>query len=88
MATIYIGNLPIDTAEDAVWALFSLYGDVKSVTIVRAGSALKPRGYGLVEMRDRAEAARAARVLNGQYFHGSLLHVESHEPVRTRVSNL
>ncbi|HEU4619790.1 MAG TPA: RNA-binding protein [Gammaproteobacteria bacterium] len=88
MATIYIGNLPLDTAEDALRTLFSLYGDVESVSIVRVGSTLKPRDFGFIEMRDRADAVRAARVLNGQYFHGALLHVESYDPMKRRVSNL
>jgi RNA recognition motif-containing protein len=88
MTTIYVGNLPVDAAEDALRALFSPFGCVASVAVVRAGSSLKPRDYGLVEMPDLEGAERAAQNLNGQYFHGKLLHVESYEPARRRVSNL
>lgn len=87
MATIYVGNLPQDAKEDGLRKLFSSYGPVLGVHLVRAGSRFKPRSYGLVEMPESSQAARAARILNGQYFHGKLLHVESYEP-RRRVSNL
>lgn len=85
MATIYVGNLPQDAKEDSVRRLFSTYGRVQSVRLMRGGSDLRGRSYGFVEMLESGTASRAAQNLNGQYFRGKLLHVERYDSARPSV---
>ena len=75
--TIHVANLPVDAAEDTLRSLFSGYGPVQSLRIVRSGLALRATSYCLVEMPEGSGVAKAVRALNGQYFRGSLLAVES-----------
>ncbi len=82
MTTIYVGNLPEDAREDTVRELFASFGRVRSVRLQRRGSQLKARSYGFVEMGATETAERAVQRLNGQYFRGNLLHVESCEEAK------
>ncbi len=77
MTTIYVGNLPQDAGEETVRELFASYGRVRSVKLMRRGSQLKARAYGFIEMAASDVAELAVHRLNGQYFRGKLLHVES-----------
>ncbi|WP_038149210.1 RNA recognition motif domain-containing protein [Tolumonas lignilytica] len=59
--TIYVGNLPYRANEAAIRKLFSEYGLVLSVRLVKDRDTGKRRGYGFVEMpADAADAAIAA----------------------------
>lgn len=61
--TLYVGNLPYRANEAAVRKLFSEYGQVISVRLVKDKETGKRRGYGFVEMPE-AQAQAAATALN------------------------
>jgi RNA recognition motif-containing protein len=67
---IYVGNLSLQVTEDDLRRAFTAYGEVRSVTIMNdkyIGSG-QPRGYGYVEMRERAAGAAAIANLSGKLF--------------------
>ena len=47
---IYVANLPLQTSEPELRALFSSAGDVMSVKIVKDRQTSQPRGFAFVEM--------------------------------------
>jgi RNA recognition motif-containing protein len=49
---IYVGNLYYGTNEDSLRNLFSGYGDVISVKVVKDMQSGRSRGFGFVEMSD------------------------------------
>lgn len=75
MTTIYVGNLPQDVKEDTLKKIFSRYGRVTGIEMVRGQLSRRARSYGLVEMPGNEEASTAVQQLNGQYFRGHFMRV-------------
>jgi RNA recognition motif-containing protein len=76
---MYVGNLPYSSSEDDVRDLFSQYGDVGDVNVVRDRETGKSRGFGFVEMgQDQAEEAMSN--LDGSKFGGRTLKVNEAKP--------
>ena len=81
MTTIYVGNLPLDAQAETLRNIFSRYGRVTGIELVRDRKrSRRSRSYGLIEMPARAEAATAVDELNGQYFRGMFLRVRPAKP--------
>ncbi len=76
---IYVGNLPFDSSESDVEALFASYGSVQSCALPTDRDTGRPRGFGFVEM-DQADASKAIQALNGQDFQGRSLTVNEARP--------
>ena len=82
MTTIYVGNLPVDAQAETLRSIFSRYGRVTGIELVRDREASRrSRSYGLIEMPRPAEATAAVDELNGQYFRGMFLRVRPAQPV-------
>ena len=76
MTTIYVGNLPFDAQAETLLNIFSRYGRVTEIELVRDRKpSRQSRSYGLIEMPQRSEARVAVDELNGQYFRGMFLRV-------------
>ena len=79
---LFVGNLShsVSAAEETeqLRELFSNYGDVKQVNII------KGKRYGFVEMSSRAEAEKAKQELNDYEFRGCTLKVNEVRPSRER----
>ncbi|MCY3931845.1 MAG: RNA-binding protein [Acidobacteria bacterium] len=83
MATrIYVGNLPFDTTEEAVRALFQAHGDVTEVSLINDRETGRPRGFGFVEMASGGQEAISA--LDRQQFGGRTLRVNEARPREER----
>lgn len=72
---IYVGNLPYQTAEAQLSALFAQYGEVVNATIISDKFTGKSRGFGFVEMAQDEQGKKAIESLNGQEFSGRALVV-------------
>lgn len=71
---IYVGNLSFSTTSEELQVLFSQFGDVESVRIVRDRQSGRSRGFGFVEMNTE-DGAQAIKELNGKEFGGRKLLV-------------
>jgi RNA recognition motif-containing protein len=71
---LYVGNLPFDSTDEGVNALFSKHGTVEKVSLITDRDTGRPRGFGFVEM-STADASRAMQALNGTDFEGRTLKV-------------
>ncbi|MDZ7331621.1 MAG: RNA-binding protein [candidate division KSB1 bacterium] len=58
---IYVGNLPKDTEEDDLIEMFSEYGSVKNIKIIRDRFSNNSRGYAFLELPDAKAAFEAIR---------------------------
>ena len=63
MKTLYVGNLPGNSSEADVRALFASLGAVHAVTMIKDRRTGRLRGFGFVDMDDQA-AQRAIAALN------------------------
>lgn len=74
--TLYVGNLPFKITEQDVSDLFSRYGDVNDVRLVKDRRTGRKKGYGFVEM-DAVGADLALAKLNDNDFQGRTLKVRT-----------
>jgi len=81
---IYVGNLSFDASEEDIQKLFSGFGQVSSVTIVRDKYSGQPRGFGFIEMPERTEAQAAIENLNGKELLGRAMNVSEARPRNDR----
>ncbi|MEI7900993.1 MAG: RNA-binding protein [bacterium] len=72
---IYVGNLSYDMSEAQMRKEFERYGTVKSARIISNGFNHKSKGFGFVEMPNRAEAERAIKALHDKDILGRKLRV-------------
>ncbi|MCS7054810.1 MAG: RNA-binding protein [Thermoflexales bacterium] len=81
---LYVGNLPFDTSESALRALFTQAGAIVSVTIPLDRMTSRPRGFAFVEMQTADEASRAIRMFDGRDFEGRTINVSAARPPEPR----
>lgn len=79
MKKIFIGNLPSNTSEEDVQALFSAFGTVRSSKLVMDVFSGQCKGFGFIEMEGH-EARAAIAGLNGKDFNGNSLKVNFESP--------
>ncbi len=72
--TLYVGNLPYRANEAAIRELFSSYGKVHSVRLMKDIHTGKRRGFGFVEISAK-DADSAVTALNDQEFQQRTLKV-------------
>lgn len=75
MVEIYVGNLSYDTTEEFLRKEFEKHGAVSSLRIVTNHFNHKSKGFGFVEMPNRAEAEKAIAALDNAEIQGRRLHV-------------
>jgi RNA recognition motif-containing protein len=81
---LYVGNLPYETTETDLQALFAAAGQVSTVNIVRDRATGQARGFAFVEMTDAEGAQRAIAELNRHELGGRSLTVNEAKPMAPR----
>ena len=77
---IYVGNLPYTYGNEDLEALFSPCGQVASARVITDRETGRSRGFGFIEMPDKAQADEAIRTLNGKDINGRALTVNESRP--------
>jgi len=77
---IYVGNLSYEVSEEDLKQAFEGFGQVASVNIIKDRYSGESRGFGFVEMPDKAEADSAINGLNGKELKGRDLKVNEARP--------
>ncbi len=77
---LYVGNLPFETGEEDLRALFGGAGTVESVNVVRDMATGRARGFAFVEMASDADAQNAISTLNNHQLGGRNLTVNEARP--------
>lgn len=83
---LYVGNLAWESTESDLTELFSKYGNVVSATIITDKNTGRGKGFGFVEMGDKAEGEAAIKALNEKEFAGRNLNVNEARPREDRPS--
>ncbi len=79
---LYVGNLPYSFSDTDLHQLFSAHGAVQSAQVIMDRDTGRSKGFGFVEMADRAEAAIEA--LNDEDVNGRKLTVNEARPREDR----
>jgi RNA recognition motif-containing protein len=77
---LYVGNLPYDTSDQDLQALFAGAGTVESVNLMRDMATGRARGFAFVEMATDEEAQTAISTLNNHDLGGRNLTVNEARP--------
>ena len=77
---IYVGNLDYNLQESELESVFSEYGEVASVKIIKDKYTGKAKGFGFIEMPDEGEATTAIEELNGRDVNGRQMKVNQARP--------
>jgi RNA recognition motif-containing protein len=81
---IYVGNLPYKITENDLRDLFSAYGEVTSVSMIKDKMTGQSKGFGFVDMPDAAEGNAAIQGLNEQAVQGRNIKVNEAKPREER----
>ncbi|CAG9323231.1 unnamed protein product [Blepharisma stoltei] len=83
---IYINNLSIETKEDELREIFSKYGTIKDMRIIKDPFTQESRGFGFVTYEKVEDAGEAIKNLDKTELQGKVIRVEKarrskpHEP--------
>jgi RNA recognition motif-containing protein len=83
---IYVGNLDYNLQESELEKIFSEYGEVASVKIIKDKYTGKAKGFGFIEMPDDEEASNAIEELNGTEVSGRQMKVNKARPRRENTN--
>lgn len=81
---IYVGNLPYSITHEELKSVFSVYGEVAAVRLVKDRETGRAKGFGFVEMHDDAQARAAIEAMNGQEIGGRKAVVNEARPREPR----
>ncbi len=77
---IYVGNLKYEVKESDLQNLFSEYGEVNNVKVVKDRESNRSKGFGFVTMNDTEEAEAAIKAINGKDLLGRAITVNAARP--------
>ena len=77
---IYVGNLASDVSEEDLKNLFSEYGNITSVKVIKDMYSGTSKGFGFIELSNQTEAQKAITELNGKDFKGKSITVNEARP--------
>ena len=81
---IYVGNLSSGVKEDDLQGIFSEYGKIKSIKIIRDMFSGQSKGFGFIEMYSDTEGQKAIDELNLAEVDGKKITVNKARPQRDR----
>lgn len=84
MANIYVGNISYQTTEAELNELFSEFGEVTSVRVIKDRETGRSKGFSFIEMTDKSAADEAIAELNGTTFGGRQIVVNEAQPRQNR----
>jgi RNA recognition motif-containing protein len=81
---IYVGNLSYATTEETLRALFSKFGSVASVELIKDRDTGNSKGFAFVEMGSQNESSKAISSLNGTSLEERVIKVSFAKPREER----
>jgi len=77
---IYVGNLPYSVNDDDLRSVFSQFGELVAAEVIRDKFSGQSKGFGFVDMPNKAEADAAIKALNETEMKGRKLTVNEARP--------
>lgn len=83
---IYVSNLSFNVQDEDLKGFFTPYGEVTSAKIINDKATGQSRGFGFVEMPDKAAATKAITELNDATVEGRNIKVMEARPKEEKSS--
>ena len=77
---IYVGNLPFSVDDKKLEELFSQYGNVEDVQVIKDKFSGRSKGFGFLTINDNDSAKKAISEMNEKEFEGRKLTVNEAKP--------
>lgn len=77
---IYVGNLSYGVSDDQLKEVFEAFGQVSSCKVITDRNSGRSKGFGFVEMENKAEAEAAIENLDGAEIDGRAVKVNEARP--------
>jgi len=81
---IFVGSLSYDVTENELKELFETCGEVTSAKIITDRDTGRSKGFGFVEMTNKADGQEAVDTLNGKDVSGRTIVVNEARPREER----
>lgn len=81
---IYIGQLPYSVNEDELREIFSEYGEIESLNLIKDRFSGQSKGFGFIDMPNNSEADKAIKALNKSMLNGREIKVNQAEQRRQK----
>ena len=72
---VYAGNLSFITTEETLQKVFSIFGKIESVSIIKDKISGNSKGFGFVTFEEENAAAQAVHTLSGKEVDGRKIRV-------------
>jgi len=76
---IYVGQLPYSVTEDQLRELFSGFGEISSINLIKDRFSGQSKGFGFIDMPNNSEADKAIKALNKSMLQGREIKVNQAE---------
>jgi len=81
---VYVGNLPFSVDEDELRNMFSSFGDIEEVSLIKDKFSGRSKGFGFVTFKDDEAGSKAVSDMNGKDMQGRELKVSEAKPMEER----
>ena len=82
---IYVGQLPYNVSEDELKDLFTQYGEIASLNLIKDKFTGRSKGFAFVDMPNNSEADTAIKALNKSMLKGREIKVNQAEAKRNKA---
>lgn len=82
---IYVGNLSYGVTDEDLQQLFTEYGTVVNVNLIKDRDTGNSKGFGFIEMENQASAEKAIKELDGNLLKGRNIKVNQTRPKNDRA---
>lgn len=72
---LYVGNIEYRTTQQELRDLFSEFGDIESIKIIRDSRTKRSKGYGFIKFYKQLDATNALNNMNFKPFRGRELRI-------------
>ena len=77
-STVYVSNLPFTLTNNDMHQIFSKYGPIVKVTILRDKSTRKSRGVAFIQFKSSAASRQCVSAVNNQEVRDAQVLINSH----------
>ena len=83
---LFVGNIDWNSSEDDLQSMFSPYGEIEEVVIIKDKYTNRSKGFGFITFSDESDADKAVAELNGYKLNNREIVVNEARPPKQRNS--